>query len=102
MTSISPSNIPVEAVEAAARAHYDSSPTHRARWVQLSVGHKRELMAPIRAALEAAAPHLMAAAWERGYLFSYYQERGWTDDGTAEVPEHLVEYLAEWNPHREP
>ena len=41
----------------------------------------------------------MAAAWERGYLFAYYQERGWTDDGTAQVPEHLTEYLAEWNPH---
>ena len=59
--------IPDEAVEAAAAAHYDSSPAHRATWVQLSAGHKRELMAPTRAALEAAAPYLLAAAWEEGY-----------------------------------
>ena len=60
-------NVSEEAVEAAARAHYDSSPTYRATWVQLSAGHQRELMAPIRIALEAAAPHLTGAVWEEGY-----------------------------------
>jgi len=48
--------IPDEAVEAAAAklpAIWSSSPVYRDN---------------LRAALEAAAPHLMAAAWDEGYL----------------------------------
>lgn len=57
-------SIPDEAVEAAAKAAYNM--THRTQWVQLSVGYKRELMVPARAALEAATPHMLAAAWDEG------------------------------------
>lgn len=81
--------IPDEAVEAARRA------------IEREFPYDENNEYIVRLILEAAAPHMTAGAWERGYLFSYYQERGWTDDGTAEVPEHLTEYLAEWNPHRE-
>ena len=62
MTSTSPFNIPDDAVYAAAAAVYggedglDGSP------------HKDAWLADFRKALEAAAPHLMAAAWDEGYL----------------------------------
>lgn len=53
----------------------------------------------VRKMLKAAAPNMMASAWQRGYLYSYYQERGYVDDGTADVPEHLTDDIVEWNPH---
>lgn len=58
-----------EAVEAAARAAYNL--THTTKWVQLSLGYKRELMLTARAALEAAAPHMLAEAWMEGEAAGY-------------------------------
>lgn len=68
-------NIPAEAVEAAARAMnpavwgpqvwtfqaHGETPTEARNRVQ------REALQQARAALEAAAPHMMAAAWDQGY-----------------------------------
>lgn len=54
------------------------------------------------AALEAAAPHLMASAWDEGYMFSYDQERGGHGVGAIPIPEYLADDLAHWNPHRTP
>lgn len=52
-----------------------------------------------RAALEAAAPHLMAQAWNEGFTDAYYQERGGNLDGQQrdELPEHLVDDIKAWN-----
>ena len=58
--------------------------------------------AGIRAALAAAAPHLLAAAWDAGYMCSYDQERGGHGVGAIPVPEYLTDDLAHWNPHRSP
>jgi hypothetical protein len=57
--------IPDEAVEAAARALW--SPSNEGdTWESEHEPYKDHTRAEAKRALEAAAPHLMAAAWERG------------------------------------
>lgn len=71
-------NIPESAVEAAAKAIYGLQPAKyylddaAATWEQLDgsntgLNRKRRDIAKARAALEAAAPHMMEAAYERGW-----------------------------------
>ena len=63
--------IPVEAVEAAARklcalAGYDWDNIDAPD--DVATDFKAQVTAQARSVLEAAAPHLMAAAWDEGYL----------------------------------
>ena len=63
--------IPEAAVEAAARAMYDST-AHEGDWDDIATdGEKATGMAYARAAIEAAAPHLIQAAkaeaWDEGW-----------------------------------
>lgn len=37
-------------------------------------------------------------AWDRGYSFAYWQERGYGD--RDDIPDHLTDQLREWNPYR--
>lgn len=89
-------NIPDEAVEAAAWAAYELKPVelfgreHPITWEQLSdspLGQrcKDNELAKARAALEAAAPHMLAEAWESG-------NRAWEDE--------LLGNAAGTNPYR--
>lgn len=87
--------IPSQAVEAAANHLYPGWETSPADW-------KDYFRRKATEALEAAAPHMLAAAWEEGYMFSYDQERGGNGALPIPVPEHLAEDLAHWNPHRTP
>ena len=81
--------IPDEAAEAAALGIHTRG--------GVSVPEAREYA---RSALEFAAPHMMAAAWDEGYMFSYDQERGGHGVGAIPIPEYLANDLAHWNPHR--
>ena len=95
--------IPVEAVEAAARklcalAGYDWDNIDAPD--DVATDFKAQVTAQARSVLEAAAPHLMAAAWDEGYMFSYDQERGGHGVGAIPIPEYLANDLAHWNPHR--
>ena len=40
-------------------------------------------------------------AWVRGYVYSYAQERGYTDEeaNKMDVPQHLLLALPQWNPY---
>jgi len=58
--------IPDEAVEAAARAVYED--TFGKPWADESEDYRNELRETQRAALEAAAPHLMAVAWDEAHF----------------------------------
>ena len=60
--------IPDEAVEAAARA---LDPQTMGSGGALAEKFKEETRKEVRRILEAAAPHLMAAAWEEGRLDGY-------------------------------
>lgn len=55
--------IPAQAVEAAAKAHFERD---GGRWDDWTQEDKAVEMEDMRAALEAAAPHLMAEAFEQG------------------------------------
>jgi len=57
--------IPDSAVEAAARAFWEDGTNHS--WADEDSGVRGECLASMRTALEAAAPHLMAEAWESGW-----------------------------------
>lgn len=93
--------IPAQAVEAAAYALYlDANPDTETQWFDITFHEQDELMRTATKALEAAAPHMLAEAWEQGYMCSYDQERGGRGVGTIPVPEYLADDLKQWNPHR--
>lgn len=56
--------IPVEAVEAAAKAVYED--TFGKSWEDESEDYRNELRETQRLALEAAAPYMLAEAWDEG------------------------------------
>lgn len=59
--------IPEAAVEAAAKAHFEISTNQYMPWEQIDAAYRSaEYIFPMRAALEAAAPHMLADAWQRG------------------------------------
>lgn len=58
--------IPVEAVEAAALALYERD-YGVTDWDIVSVGTRDNYIDEARTALEAAAPYMMAGAWDEGY-----------------------------------
>jgi len=58
--------IPEEAVEAAARAILAAG-NHVGGWDNLPTFMQDQLVRDARAALEAAAPHMLEEAWEEGY-----------------------------------
>jgi hypothetical protein len=81
----SPSNISDEAVEAAARALYKGQPiydeavgviTGYKPWDWMEPEYQNSMRSDARAALEAAAPHLMAAAWDEGVLIGFDEGQG--------------------------
>ena len=57
--------IPVEAVEAAAKAMLAAG-NHVGGWDALPVFMQDNYLRDARAALEAAAPHMLAEAWDEG------------------------------------
>jgi hypothetical protein len=59
----SPSNIPDAAVDAAAKAYYDLG---FSSWEGAHEDTREVQRDDMRAALEAAAPHLMSQAWDEG------------------------------------
>lgn len=69
-------NIPKEAVEAAARAYREQqAELGYPKWEDLSEDGREWRRGYMRAALEAASPHLRAAAWEFG-IFRTGAEEG--------------------------
>ncbi len=94
-----------EAVEAAARkqraiAGYDWDNMKLAADVEVIL--KEQLLAQARLILEAAAPHLMAQAWNEGFTDYYYLDRGYELDGQQdyELPSNLVDDVKVWNRYR--
>lgn len=61
-------NIPDEAVEAVAKVFYEDGWTGPPFWESLDADDpsRLEYLATTRTALEAAAPHLLAEAWDEG------------------------------------
>lgn len=60
-----------EAVEAAAKAQYEFRSSGFHAWEDLSEHEKSEAIAAQQFALEAAAPYLLADAWESSYGLGY-------------------------------
>ena len=93
--------IPDEAVEAAARAIFESR--SRMEWNEMNElfrGAKESTRKEARAALEAAAPHLMAAAWERGQADLTHDL--FRDQELAKKGARLATDDATPNPYRKP
>lgn len=95
--------IPAEAVEAAARVAYAARPAKYyidgsvVTWERLGDPRGGQLrkdqeLSIMRAALEAAAPHLMAAAWDEGFRRGNFWH-GWILEPTTFAPDFS-------NPHQ--
>ena len=91
--------IPAQAVETAAK---EAAEADLQKWHELSERDQHWWEWITKHALEAAAPHMLAAAWEQGYMFSYDQERGGNGELPIPVPEYLADDLTHWNPYRTP
>jgi len=71
--------IPDEAVEAAARAHYEISTDQYMPWEQIDGAYRNATyLFPMRAALEAVTEHLMATAWDDA--IEAYKAWTWDDE----------------------
>jgi hypothetical protein len=65
--------IPDEALVAAAYALYrDANPDSELKWYDIGFHEQDELLRPARGALEAAAPYILADAWDEGYREADY------------------------------
>lgn len=88
--------IPAEAVEAAARASFERA-NPRYVWADIEPHWKAAYVENHRAALEAAAPHMLAGAWNEGAT------SGWKQSGegfNAEYPDESTgECSVDLNPN---
>jgi len=77
--------IPEAAVEAAAKAHFENGWGDSVHWEDAEAEARSEALGDMRAALEAAAPHMIQAAkaeaWDEGHLM------GWNEATANELPE---------------
>lgn len=62
--------IPAQAVEAAAKAIFEEVFAPNI-WVEEDEIYKNQFRDSMRRALDAAAPHMQAQAWEEGYTLGY-------------------------------
>lgn len=95
--------IPAQAVEAAARrlcvlAGYDWDNMDAPE--DVVADFKAQLTEQAKSILDAAAPYMLAGAWQEGYMSAYDQERGGIGEGPIPVPDYLAEDLVRWNPYR--
>lgn len=76
-----------EAVEAAAMAHFENGWGDSRKWEDAEVEAQSEARNDMRAALEAAAPHLLAQAWQEGNDIGYNEAECHGDgDGPSRNP----------------
>lgn len=85
--------------EAAVTAAGESIEDDAMKWLGRDVGtvHRDDIA---RNALTAAAPHMLADAWDEGFMVAHDLDRGGSVAGEHAIPEHLLPDLAEWNPYR--
>ena len=83
--------IPEAAVEAAAKAHFENGWGDSVHWEDAEAEARSEALGDMRAALEAAAPHMIQAAkaeaWDEGERAGYIN-RGSDEDLTADHVEN--------------
>jgi hypothetical protein len=93
--------IPDEAVEAAAKVLFEASPISQGArpWSeQFTEKIKIQFREDARTAIEAAAPHLVAPAWEEGHESGFWNGR--ESSGSGEMAACGVEHAKLNNPYR--